>query len=463
MPGMYFSFFPAGNKKRLANVLLVLAGVLVVTTCIIFLKLLNLDLQRRHVCFTAPLLYLQRTPLIDPAINTSCQRLFDGDKNETQRIRQYLKSWIPPNDIETIESIKECQCIRRDFMNKFYISETERNFPLAFQMLIYYQKNLLLQHIRLLKYLYRPHNIYCIHIDKKSPKWWTDGLRQFTKCFNNIFISTKQVHIVYGSVSILDAHLSCLKDLVNVTADWRYVITLNSPEIPLVTNKEMVDTLIKMNGTNVMTVFKDVFTEKGNAYEWLWQIDKQYKKKYIIKLGLGIWIMNWIWDKKISWKETQSGNHSIMSQLGPIPYNLTVYKSAESVNSAMSRDFVKFIVTDKRALALRKRLEYVHAAEEFFFATLYKLKDAPGNHYTLKKHVTKPIVSRPFWNIHPKKTECIEKYFIHNICILSVSDLPYLKNIANTWFLNKYRIDYDHVVMDCMEELLLKKHFREHV
>ena len=436
MPAIYFSFFPVGNKKRLANVLLVLAGVLVVTTCIIFSKLLNLDLQRRHVCFTAPLLYLQRTPLIDPAINTSCQRLFDGDKNEAERIRQYLKSWIPPNDTETIESIKECQCIRRDFMNKFYISETERNFPLAFELLLYYQQNLLLQHIRLLKYLYRPHNIYCIHIDKKSPKWWTDGLRQFTKCFNNIFISTKQVHIVYGSVSILDAHLSCLKDLVNVTADWRYVITLNSPEVPLVTNKEMVDTLIKMNGTNAITVFKDVFTEKGNAYEWLWhkQIvdDKQYKKKYI------------------------------RSRLGPIPYNLTVYKSAESVNSAMSREFVKFIFTDKRALALRKRLEYVHAAEEFFFATLYKLKDAPGNHYTLKKHVTKPIVSRAFWNIYPKKTECVEKYFIHNICILSVSDLPYLKNIANTWFFNKYRIDYDHVVMDCMEELLLKKNFREH-
>ena len=436
MPTMYFIFFTAGGRRKLTDGLIVLAGVLVVTTCIIFSKVLNLDLKKRHVCFTAPLLYLRRTPLIDPAINTSCQRLFDGDKNETQRIRQYLKSWIPPNDSETIESIKECRCIRRDFMNKFYISETERNFPLAFQMLIYYQQNLLLQHIRLLKYLYRPHNIYCIHIDKKSPKWWTDGLRQFTKCFNNIFISTKQVHIVYGSVSILDAHLSCLKDLVNVTADWRYVITLNSPEIPLVTNKEMVDTLIKMNGTNIMTVYEDVFTEKGNAYEWLWHkqiVDKEYQIMYI------------------------------RSQLGPIPYNLTVYKSAESVNNAMSREFVKFIVTDKRALALRKRLEYVNAAEEFFFATLYKLKDAPGNHYTLKKHVTKPIVSRAFWNIYPKKTECIEKYFIHDICILSVSDLPYLKKVSNTWFFNKYRIDYDHVVMDCMEELLLKKNFREHV
>ena len=435
MPAMYFPFFRAGGRRRLANGLLVLAGVSVVTTCIVFSKLINLDLKTRHVCFTAPVLYLRRTPLIDPAINASCQRLFDGDKNEAQRIKRFLKSWIPPNDVETIESIKECQCIKTDFMDKFYISETERNFSLAFQMPIYYQKNLLLQHIRLLKYLYRPHNIYCIHIDKKSPKWWTDGLRQFTKCFNNIFISTKQVRVVYGSVSILDAHLSCLKDLVNVAVDWRYVITLNSPEIPLVTNKEMVDTLIKMNGTNIMTVYDDVFTEKGNAYKWLWHkqiVDRHYHIRYI------------------------------GSELGPIPYNLTVYKSAESVNSAMSRDFVKFIVTDKRALALRERLEYVNAAEEFFFATLNKMEDAPGNHHMLKKNVYMPTVSRAFWNIYPKKTECIDRYFIHSICILSVSDLPYLKSVKDTWFFNKYHIDYDHVVMDCMEELLLKKHFREH-
>ena len=264
---------------------------------------------------------------LSSSINASCEQLFKGDKQERQQIRNILKSWKPPKNAETIELMKHCQhirtefmdnfyiseternfplafqmpiyyqqnfllqhirllkylYIRTEFMDNFYISETERNFPLAFQMPIYYQQNFLLQHIRLLKYLYRPHNIYCIHIDKKSPKWWTDGLRQFTKCFNNIFISTKQVHIVYGSVSILDAHLSCLKDLVNVTADWRYVITLNSPEIPLVTNKEMVDTLIKMNGTNIMTVYDDVFTKKTIGYKWLWHkqiVDKQYRTKY---------------------------------------------------------------------------------------------------------------------------------------------------------------------------------------
>ena len=395
----------------------------------------TLDLNCHHPSQVHLLQYL------NPSINASCELLFKGDKQERQRIRNVLKSWKPPNDIKTIELIKDCQRIRTNFMDNFYISETERNFPLAFQMPVYYQQNFLLQHIRLLKYLYRPHNIYCIHVDKKSPKWWTDGLRQFTKCFNNIFISTKQVHIFYGSVSILDAHLSCLKDLVNVTADWRYVITLNSPEIPLVTNKEMVDTLIKMNGTNIMTNGFDALhkTFKNGSpnkyYQWL-------MRKKVIILNKG---------------------YLTRSRLGPIPYNLHVLKSASSVNSAMSRDFVKFVVTDKRALALRERLEYVNAAEEFFFVTLNELKDAPGNRHTIKEGVSMPRVSRRLWQFsYNKKTECIEKYFIHKICIQSASDLPYLRSLSGIWFLNKYRIDYDHVVMDCMEELLLKRHYKEY-
>ena len=388
-------------------------------------------------CAAAPKFYPQVHLLqyLNPSINASCEQLFKGDKQERQQIRNALKSWSPPDDTETIELIKDCQHIRTEFMDNFYISETERNFPLAFQMLIYYQQNFLLQHIRLLKYLYRPHNIYCIHIDKKSPKWWTDGLRQFTKCFSNIFISTKQVHIVYGSVSILDAHLSCLKDLVNVTADWRYVITLNSPEIPLVTNKEMVDTLIIMNGTNVMSAGVNALNKKN-------------KVPY-----------NWLWHKQI--RKARDG-HSITSQLGPIPYNLTVYKSASSVNSAMSRDFVKFIVTNKKALALKERLKYVFAAEEFFFVTLNDLIDAPGNCYTIKKGMTMPLVRKEVWQFHPNKSKCLEKYFVHNFCIVSVSDLPYLRSLTNIWFFNKYRIDYDHVVMDCMEELLLKRHYKEY-
>ena len=74
----------------------------------------------------------------------------------------------------------------------------------------------------------------------------------------------------------------------------------------------------------------------------------------------------WLWRKQIENVNT-STVYFIKKKLGPIPYNLHVYVSASSVNSAMSREFDKFIVTYKRALALREHLQYVHSVEKFFF------------------------------------------------------------------------------------------------
>ena len=46
----------------------------------------------------------------------------------------------------------------------------------------------------------------------------------------------------------------------------------------------------------------------------------------------------------------------------------------------------------------------------------------------------------------------------HGICIVDVGDLyKTLEEGRNTFFHNKYSIEYDHVVMDCMEEEI---HFR---
>ena len=96
-----------------------------------------------------------------------------------------------------------------------------------------------------------------------------------------------------------------------------------------------------MNGTNVIPRGNDVMKKRNRGQSL------------------------WLWRKQVE-NEDKMSVYFTKKRLGPIPYNLHVYVSASFVNSAMSRDFVKFIVTDKRALALRERLEYVHAAEEFF-------------------------------------------------------------------------------------------------
>ena len=382
-----------------------------------------------------PLYYPDIRPLqtLSPS-NVSCPALFEGIQFEQQRIKTFLKQWTPASDEQILKSLKNCSLLRKDFFNNFYISLTENSFPIAFNMLIYYTGHRLQQQMRLLKYLYRPQNVYCIHIDSNSPQWFINELSSITKCLPNVIIAKNLIRIHYGSVTILDAHLSCLKDLLNTNVQWKYAITLHSPELPMVTMKEIVDILIKMNGSNVIAKGY-IFSPNSGVYKW-------FHKKQVYENG---------------------HLHNNGKNLGPIPYNITPLKSAESTNSALSRDFVKFILTDKRALAFRKRLEYVHSAEEFFFTTMNSLPYAPGNSLKLK---WMPFVARRIWKHRLKTGECIDRKFIHNICIASVSDLPRLKNFSVTkntpWFYNKYLAEYDHVVMDCMENLLIQRNYKEY-
>ena len=364
-----------------------------------------------------------------PTLNPSCDKLFDGQHSERQRVRNAQKHYKLPLDAQVLHTYMDCSFVQNDFDNNFYISQDEIDFPIAYEMLIYYQKNRFLQALNLLKFIYRPHNIYCIHIDKGSPQWWINSIKGFTSCLPNIFVAKKLVKIYYGSVSILDAHLSCLSELLTVTTQWKYVLTLHSPEIPLITNRDIVKKLIELKGNNIVTGGLNASGPKGGyAYNWLME--------------------------KIVVPGSPPGD------VGPLP-NFTIYKSARSINSALSRDFVKYALTDSKSIALRKRLEYTHSAEEFFFATLNMLKDAPGNYMKLKAAGLKMAkFSGTLW-VSKKEGECIERYVRHGTCVVSASDLPYVMRQMKKgiWFYNKYLIDYDHVVNDCIQLLLIKNNF----
>jgi len=52
---------------------------------------------------------------------------------------------------------------------------------------------------RLLRSIYQPQNVYCIHVDGKYPDL-IESVKVLTKCFPNVFI-TKSVNVTYGGFS----------------------------------------------------------------------------------------------------------------------------------------------------------------------------------------------------------------------------------------------------------------------
>ena len=48
---------------------------------------------------------------------------------------------------------------------------------------------------RLLRAIYRPQNIYCIHVDRKSPSHVHNAMRAIANCFPNVFIASRSVNV----------------------------------------------------------------------------------------------------------------------------------------------------------------------------------------------------------------------------------------------------------------------------
>lgn len=374
----------------------------------------------------------------------SCHKLFSGVKTVQKNVKVALQSWTPDiNDEDFLNKYSNCTFARSDFDNNFYVPSREANFPLAFEMLIYYKNVRVQQYLRLLKFLYRSHNAYCIHMDDKSPNWWKEKIHEFASCFPNIIIAKKPVQVTYATATILYAHMQCFRDLLRSSLPWKYVISLHATEVPLVTNLEMVDVLHQLQGSNLIQPGENASNPKSFSHQWILH--------EVVSIRKGTWVT--MSEKK----------------LPPPPYNITPFKSGSSANSAVTRAFIEFVLTNDKVVAFSKWLNKVHSAVEFFFATVNRFPDAPGGFHTLlDKNVLVPKeIAHREWiqSIKTNHKLCVNLKIVHELCIVSASDLPRLKEASQTgawWFFNKYFMEYDHIVMNCMEKLLLERNYQQY-
>ena len=103
---------------------------------------------------------------------------------------------------------------------------------------------------RLLRAIYRPQNVYCIHVDLNSPAEVHAGMLSLARCFPNVFIASKLEYVVYAGFSRLQADINCMSDHVKRDDRWRYLINVAGEAFPLRTNAEIVKILKIYNGAN---------------------------------------------------------------------------------------------------------------------------------------------------------------------------------------------------------------------
>ncbi len=103
---------------------------------------------------------------------------------------------------------------------------------------------------RLLRAIYAPQNIYCVHVDKKSKDSVISAINGITSCFPNVFMVSEPVNVVYAAWPRVQADLNCMADLYNSSTKWKYFINLCGQDFPLKTNLEIVRMLRSLRGGN---------------------------------------------------------------------------------------------------------------------------------------------------------------------------------------------------------------------
>lgn len=348
---------------------------------------------------------------LKPVVERNCSRILTGDKKEILDVRARNKAWKNSlTDKKLLEASQNCSWVKEYFQDNLYMTKLERSFPIAYTFVVYNSPQ---QVLRLLKLFYRPMNSYCIHPDKKSTPAFKNLFSNLAACLENIIIPQTVVKVTWGLSTILSAQMSCLKDLMKFRSrqpeqgKWKYVINLCGKELPLMSTHSIVSHLIKLNGTSAITASR---------------VSPRDRKTFRKRL-----------------------------RRRKMPHNLPLYKSMTYL--ALSSNFSHYLLTNSTAIELYKFFTRCHHSEEHFYATLFMIPGVPGGYKKIPKDLHFEVMNC-IW-LHAKHPRCAGLN-VHSVCVVGVGDLEnVMKTSQQAIFHNKYFMDVDHTIMDCMEERLV--------
>lgn len=308
------------------------------------------------ICITSIFLYL-RNPThkgpeeepIYPAVvecgfypDELCSALFEG-KGAAPQIAKFCKNAHGPEILAPLHTPGNCSrvCQALHFISR-PLSAEEGRFSLAY--IITVPKELAM-FVQLLRAIYVPQNVYCIHVDEKAPKKYKAAVQTLLNCFENIFISSKREKVPNMGFMRLQADINCMKDLVHSKFQWDYVINLCGQDFPIKTNKEIIHYIrSKWSDKNITPGI----IQQGNMKS---------------KTGP-------------SHPEFSPEGNSYVSpnkifKADP-PHNLTIYFG--SAYYVLTRKFVQFVLTDIRAKDMLQWSKDMHSPERHYWVTLNRLK-----------------------------------------------------------------------------------------
>ncbi|XP_010733033.2 beta-1,3-galactosyl-O-glycosyl-glycoprotein beta-1,6-N-acetylglucosaminyltransferase 7 [Larimichthys crocea] len=350
------------------------------------------------------------TPSCRP-FSDECKAFLPGTEERVEWHRRdcQVQSYI-------LNSRLQCSNLTRDlhFITR-PLSREEEDYPLAFIVIVHKELELF---VRLLRAIYMPQNVYCIHVDAKAPWEYQEAARKLVSCFKNTFLSSHSETVTYAGFSRLQADLNCMKDLAKSRIGWKKVVNLCGQDFPVKSNLELVRYM--------------------QSKEW-----RERNMTPGVKQPVSMRYRTQIQHEEII------GSHVASKGLkkGPPPHNLQVYFG--TAYYALTRAFVDFVLKSPIAHDLLEWSKDTFSPDEHYWVTLNHIKEAPGSH--IDGGWAGDIRAIKWRDQEGRVHDGCKGHYIRDICIYGVKDLPWIIT-RNSMFANKFESNSFPEALDCLEQ-----------
>ncbi|CAJ1070114.1 beta-1%2C3-galactosyl-O-glycosyl-glycoprotein beta-1,6-N-acetylglucosaminyltransferase 4-like [Xyrichtys novacula] len=353
--------------------------------------------------------------------NINCLAIYDLDPVEVEKALIIKENQLVEDTDESLSvATSNCPLFIKTRGYDVCVSEEEKDFPIAYSLVVHKYAWMV---ERLIKAIYSPANIYCIHYDEKSPASFKSAIKSFASCLPNVFIASKIEYVYYASFNRVQADLNCFSDLLRSEVKWKYLINLCGQDFPLRTNIELVSELKELNGANMLE------TSRPPDYKKM-----RYTHHY---------------------KLMENSDLNITDQLkSPPPHGIEMFVG--NAYFVLSRDFIVYMNSSAVVKDFLKWSEDTFSPDEHIWATLVRMPGVPGevprSHPDITDLMSKTRLVK--WSdveeeVYPP---CTGKY-VRNVCIFGTAEIRWLLNCGQ-WFANKFDTEVDPVAIQCLEEKL---------
>ncbi|XP_006639740.2 N-acetyllactosaminide beta-1,6-N-acetylglucosaminyl-transferase [Lepisosteus oculatus] len=294
------------------------------------------------------------------------------------------------------------------------LSPEEEEFPLAFILTIHKDLEMFL---RLLRAIYAPQNVYCIHVDRKSPPDYKAAVARLGRCFPNVFLASATEDVTYGGFSRLQADIHCMRDLLKSPVPWKRVANLCGQDFPTQSNWELVRYLRskEWRDRNMTPGVK----QPPSIRQRTQLKHREIKGSYVVQL-----------------RERKE----------PPPHNLEIYFG--TAYYSLTRPFVEFVLHSQIAKDLLEWSKDTYSPDEHYWVTLNHLPEAPGSH---PNGGWEGDIRAIKWRDQAGAShDGCKGHYVRDICIYGTEDLQWIIS-RNSMFANKFELSTYPQAVECLE------------